>query len=404
MNARGGAARRPGSARAMMKKVVILGSTGSIGRSAIEILKRDREGFAVVGLAAGGNAEELERQLELFPEARFTLRDASSAGALSKDGARFRGRAAGFGGEGIESLLRETEPDLVVNALVGISGLVPTVTALELGCNVALANKESLVAGGALIERLAGPSSGRIIPIDSEHFSLSRCLDGRREETVEIILTASGGPFRGRAFADLGGVTVAEVLDHPTWKMGQKVTVDSASLLNKGLEVIEAHWLFGFSYDAIKVAIHPQSIVHALVRLRDGSLIAHLGPADMRLPLMNALYHPEMREFPWRGLGLEELGNIELRPLLREDYPAFSLALEAAEEGGTAPAVLNAADEVAVGAFLAGRIDFPRIVSWIDEALAAHEVRAVGSLDDVLDADRWAREYLAGRHREASVA
>jgi len=388
----------------MMKTIVILGSTGSIGQSAVEILKRARGEFAVVGLAAGGNVEELARQLELFPEARFTLRDGASLDALLGANAAFGRRTAGFGGEGLDALIRTAKPDLMINALVGISGLVPTITALELGCSVALANKETLVAAGELISRIVAGEPGRIIPIDSEHFSLSRCLRGHRDETVEIILTASGGPFCGAGPAELAGVTVAQVLDHPTWKMGPKVTVDSASLLNKGLEVIEAHWLFDFPYRAIKVVIHPQSIVHSMVRLRDGSLIAHLGPADMKLSLMSAMYYPEVREFPWSSLGLDELGRFDFKPLAREEFPAFSLALAAAEQGGTAPAVLNAADEVAVEAFLAGKIGFLSIVSWIEEALGAHRLRAIDSLTDVLDADRWTREFLAGRHREALVS
>jgi 1-deoxy-D-xylulose-5-phosphate reductoisomerase len=387
----------------MMKRIVILGSTGSIGKSALEILERERGDFAVVGLAAGNNLEELARQLERFPEARFTLRDGLSVDALVKGRGSFRGRAAGFGAEGLDALIRDARPDLVVNALVGISGLLPTMTALDLGCSVALANKETLVTAGELVSRRVAGDPGKIIPIDSEHFSLARCLRGYREETVEIILTASGGPFYGRRRGELGKVTVAEVLDHPTWKMGPKVTVDSANLLNKGLEVIEAHWLFAFPYDAIKVVVHPQSIVHSIVRLRDGSLIAHLGPADMRLSIMSALYYPEIREFPWGTLGLDELGRLEFVPLESAEYPAFSLALAAAERGGTAPAVLNAADEVAVGAFLAGRIGFLAIVSWIEEALGAHQVRAIDGIDDVLSADRWTREFLMGRHREASV-
>ncbi|MGD1047804.1 MAG: 1-deoxy-D-xylulose-5-phosphate reductoisomerase [Candidatus Krumholzibacteriaceae bacterium] len=386
-----------------MRRIVILGSTGSIGRSALEILKRAREEFSVVGLAAGNNVEELARQLGLFPEARFSLRDGVAVDALVRTNGSCKGRSAGFGEEGIDALIRETKPDLVINALVGISGLVPTMAALELGCTVALANKETLVTAGELVSRFVADDPARLIPIDSEHFSLSRCLRGYRDETVEIILTASGGPFYGRRAAELAGVTVAEVLDHPTWKMGPKVTVDSANLLNKGLEVIEAHWLFGFPYSAIKVVVHPQSIVHSIVRLRDGSLIAHLASADMKLPIMSALHYPEVREFPWSVLGLDELGRLEFTPLARGDYPAFSLALAAAERGGTAPAVLNAADEVAVEAFLAGRIGFLSIVSWIEEALGAHEIRSIEAIDDVLAADRWTREFLAGRHREASV-
>jgi len=387
----------------MIKRIVILGSTGSIGKSALEILERERGDFAVVGLAAGNNLEELARQLERFPEARFTLRDGLSVDALVKGKGSLKGRAVGFGADGLNALIREARPDLVINALVGISGLLPTMAALDIGCSVALANKETLVTAGELVSRRAAGGPGKIIPIDSEHFSLARCLRGYRNETVEIILTASGGPFYGRRRSELEKVTVAEVLDHPTWKMGPKVSVDSANLLNKGLEVIEAHWLFAFPYDAIKVVVHPQSIVHSIVRLRDGSLIAHLGPADMKLSIMSALYHPEVREFPWGTLGLDELGLLEFAPLKSGQYPAFSLALAAAERGGTAPAVLNAADEVAVEAFLAGRIGFLAIVSWIEEALGAHQVRAIDGIDDVLSADRWTREFLTGRHREASV-
>jgi len=386
-----------------MRTIVILGSTGSIGRSALEILKREAAAFEVVGLAAGNNLEELARQLELFPAARFSLRDGAAVDALVRANGSCRGRSAGFGEEGIDALIRETKPDLVINALVGISGLVPTIAALEIGCTVALANKETLVTAGELVSRFVAGDPARLIPIDSEHFSLSRCLRGYRDEADEIILTASGGPFYGRRAAELAGVTVAEVLDHPTWKMGPKVSVDSANLLNKGLEVIEAHWLFRFPYSAIKVVVHPQSIVHSIVRLRDGSLIAHLAPADMKLPIMSALYYPEVREYPWSVLGLDELGRLEFTPLAREEYPAFSLALAAAEQGGTAPAVLNAADEVAVEAFLSGRIGFLSIVSWIEEALGAHEIRPIETIDDVLAADRWTREFLGRRHREASV-
>jgi 1-deoxy-D-xylulose-5-phosphate reductoisomerase len=386
-----------------MKRIVILGSTGSIGRAAIEILERAPERFDVVGLAAGNNASELERQLALFPAARYTLRDSAALAALASKGSSLRSRAVGSGSAGLISLVRETVPDLVVNALVGVAGLVPTVVALENGCAVALANKETLVTGGELVTRILARTGGLLIPIDSEHFSLSRCLAGRREDVIEIVLTASGGPLYGRRSADLGAVTLAEVLNHPTWKMGPKVTVDSANLLNKGLEVIEAHWLFGFPYEAIKVVIHPQSIVHSIVRLRDGSLIAHLAPADMRLPLMNALHYPEIPEFPWGSLGLGDLGSLDFVPLSRDAYPAFSLAMGAAEAGGTAPAVLNAADEVAVEAFLAGRIGFGAIVPWIEEALAAHASHPLTQVTDVLEADRSTRELLAGRHPEASA-
>ncbi|HER42986.1 MAG TPA: 1-deoxy-D-xylulose-5-phosphate reductoisomerase, partial [Candidatus Eisenbacteria bacterium] len=281
-----------------------------------------------------------------------------------------------------------------INALVGVAGLVPTVRALETGIDVALANKESLVTGGQIIDALSAESGAKVIPVDSEHFSLARCLKGHEGETAELILTASGGPFLGRDIASLGDVTVPEVLDHPTWSMGRKVTVDSAHLLNKGLEVIEAHWLFGFDYGSIGVVIHPQSRVHGLARLKDGSLMAHLGPADMRLPIISALYHPAMVSFPWEHLSLVELSRLDFQEFEQERYPAFVLVMEAARTGGTAPAVLNAADEIAVEAFLAGRIGFLDIIEWIERALAAHTAGPAGTVEEVLEADRWAREYL----------
>lgn len=388
----------------IVKRVVILGSTGSIGKSAIEIIENAPQDFSVVGLAAGENVDELETQLELFPESKFAMKDDTFFSMLVERGDTYKARGVGYGADGLGKLISETGPDLVVNALVGISGLVPTVKALELGCTVALANKESLVTAGNLITGMISDRPDLIIPVDSEHFSITRCLRGYGGEAVEIILTASGGPFYGREFSDLANVTVEEVLDHPTWRMGKKVTVDSAHLLNKGLEVIEAHWLFNFPYQSIKVVIHPQSVVHSFVRLIDGSMMAHIGPPDMRLPIMNALYFPRIMEFPWKLLELEDLGRLEFIPLKVARFPAFRLAIEAAGMGGTATAVLNAADEIAVRAFLAGKIGFLEIVDWIEEALSAHSPREVGNIDDVLGADVWAREFLTQKHREATSA
>jgi 1-deoxy-D-xylulose-5-phosphate reductoisomerase len=381
-----------------MKRIVLLGSTGSIGTAAVEILEFAGDGLSVEGLVAGRNTDELARQLHRFPNALFAVGDEEAHTRLLGADGSFSVRSAGHGHEAIIELIERTKPDLVVNALVGISGLIPTLRALELGCSVALANKETLVTGGELIAGMSQERSGLIIPVDSEHFSVKRCLEGYRDDTEEIVLTASGGPFYGRRQEELRDVSVDEVLDHPTWNMGRKVTIDSAHLLNKGLEVIEAHWLFGFPYGQIKVVIHPQSVVHAIVRLRDGSLLAHVGPADMRLPLMSALYYPEICAFPWRRLELEELGTLEFFPLDTGRFPAFDLAIEAAGRGGTAPTVVNAADEVAIDAFLHGRIGFLEIIEWIDEALAAHDVAPVRTVEDVLDADQWAREYLLRKH------
>lgn len=385
-----------------MKRIAILGSTGSIGTSAIEIIQRSGGDFRVVGLSAGRNVEVLREQLGLFPDASFAVSDQEGLDGILRADPSLKDRAVGYGMRGLEELIARTSPELVVNSIVGVAGLVPTVRALEGGSSVALANKEAIVTAGELVTQKAMNAGVEIIPVDSEHFSLSRCLRGYGGETVEIILTASGGPFYGRELSELGDVSVEEVLDHPTWKMGRKVTVDSAHLFNKGLEVIEAHHLFGFSYDDIGVVIHPQSIVHSLVRLRDGSLLAHLGPADMRLPIMNALYHPQMEEFPWGKLDLIETDALEFHRLEVERFPAFRLAIEAAREGGTATAVLNAADEMAVRSFLAGRIGFLTIIDWIEEALGAHETKQVSGIEDVLDADRWTREFLAARHTEAT--
>jgi 1-deoxy-D-xylulose-5-phosphate reductoisomerase len=380
------------------KKVVILGSTGSIGKAAVDIILQAPGDFEVTGLAAGSSVGELGKQLREFSGARFALRDGDASERLEAEDPSLAERSTGTGEEGLLGLLSDPEPDLVINALVGIAGLLPTVRALENGCDVALANKESLVTGGEIVTSLLHRGGASIIPVDSEHFSLSRCLKGHEAETDEIILTASGGPFFGRELADLQDVTVEEVLDHPTWDMGKKVTIDSAHLLNKGLEVIEAHWLFGFAYDSIKVVIHPQSRVHGISRLRDGSLLAHLGPADMKLPLISALYHPGIVEFPWDQLSLEELARLDFHTFEPERYPAFTLAMEAAGIGGTAPAVLNAADEAAVEAFLAGRIGFLDIIEWIEQALSEHTSGPADDVGLVLEADRWTRDFLKERY------
>lgn len=381
-----------------MKRIAILGSTGSIGRAALEIAGAGRGDIEIVGLSAGGNVDELARQLQLFPRAVFTLGQDDDMARMATRHPSLASRSRGTGREGIEALIVETGPDLVVNALVGIAGLGPTVTALEAGCAVALANKETLVSGGKIVMDIVRDRPDMIIPVDSEHFSLSRCLCGNRADAIELVLTASGGPFFKKDRQDLEKVTVEEALNHPTWRMGRKVTIDSANLLNKGMEVMEAHWLFGFGLDSINVVIHPQSIVHSLVRMRDGSFLAHLGPADMKLPLMSSMYHPEIREFPWENLRIEDIGRLDFIPLDEGKFPAFGLALEAAKAGGTAPAVLNAADEAAVSAFLSGRIGFLEITDWIEEALGAHEVRDPRCVEDVMDADRWTREFLRARH------
>lgn len=386
-----------------MKRIAILGSTGSIGRSTVEIIEKQKDSrLRVVGLVADTNIQELEKQLDMYPDAMFALGEQDSMDRLSSRRSGLAKRSAGTGGEGILNLLRETSPEIVVNGLVGIAGLGPTLEALRLGAKVALANKESLVTGGELL-RTQEKDLNDIIPVDSEHFSLSICLEGGRKGVSEIILTASGGPFYRRDFSQLGDVSVEEVLNHPTWNMGKRVTVDSAMMLNKGFEVMEAHFLFGFPYRDIRVIIHPQSLVHSLVRLKDGSLLAHMGPADMKLPIINALYYPKKVDFPWGSLQLEQAGALEFIPFRSNKFPAFELAMEAARKGGTAPTVLNAADEVAVKTFLSGKIGFLTIIDWIESALSGHTAGNVSGIKDIIEADRWTRDFLASRHDEAVV-
>jgi 1-deoxy-D-xylulose-5-phosphate reductoisomerase len=290
----------------------------------------------------------------------------------------------------------ESGADLVLNAIVGSAGLGPTIVALSEGIDVALANKESLVVGGELVMALSEATGARLIPVDSEHSALHQLIEGQPPGTVDrLVLTASGGPFRGRSRADLADVTVEEALRHPTWAMGGKITIDSATLMNKGLEVIEAHHLFGTPYDRIDVVVHPQSIVHALVNLCDGASLAHMGHPDMRVPIAYALHHPDRVDVPVRTLDLAQLGSLTFEPVDEDAFPCLRLARDAAVTGGTAPCILNAANEVAVHAFLAGRLSFMGIPEVIETALERVPARRVHSFEDLFDADARAREVAA---------
>jgi 1-deoxy-D-xylulose-5-phosphate reductoisomerase len=289
-------------------------------------------------------------------------------------------------------LVIESGADLVLNALVGSAGLGPTVATLGEGIDLALANKESLVVGGELVTALAEATGAQILPVDSEHSALHQLLAGEPPGTVvKLVLTASGGPFRGRTRAELEDVTVAEALNHPTWAMGGKITVDSATLMNKGLEVIEAHHLFGTPYDRIDVVVHPQSIVHSYITLCDGAALAHLGHPDMRVPIAYALHHPDRVDVPVRALDLAEVGALTFEPVDEVAFPALRLAREAAKAGGTAPCVLNAANEIAVHAFLAGRLSFLGIPAVIEETLNRLPGGRVYAFETLYDADREAR-------------
>ena len=375
-----------------MKRLIILGSTGSIGTQALEVVARAAGGFEVVGLSAGRAHEALVEQARAHGVRRIALSDADAAARAAE---AWTGGEVLAGPEGLVELVAGADADLVLNAIVGSAGLGPTIVALTEGIDLALANKESLVVGGELVTALAEATGAQIIPVDSEHSALHQLIvseRGSHPPTVErLTLTASGGPFRGRSRAELEGVTVAEALRHPTWAMGGKITIDSATLMNKGLEVIEAHHLFGTPYDRIDVVVHPQSIVHALVTLCDGAALAHLGHPDMRVPIAYALHHPERVDVPVRALDLAEVGSLTFERPDEEAFPALRLAREAAIAGGTGPCALNAANEVAVHAFLNRRLGFMGIPAVIERTLERVGASRVHGFDSLYRADAEAR-------------
>jgi 1-deoxy-D-xylulose-5-phosphate reductoisomerase len=372
-----------------MKRLLILGSTGSIGTQALDVVARAPESFEVVGLSAERSHGPLVEQAREHGVERIALGDADAA---ARAGEAWTGGEVLAGPEGLVRLVAESAADLVLNAIVGSAGLGPTIVALTEGIDVALANKESLVVGGELVIALSEATGAQLIPVDSEHSALHQLIAGERPGTIDrLTLTASGGPFRGRAAAELGNVTVAEALRHPTWAMGGKITIDSATLMNKGLEVIEAHWLFGVPYDRIGVVVHPQSLVHALVTLCDGATLAHLGHPDMRVPIAYALHHPERVEMPVPALDLAAVGALTFEPPDLDAFPCLRLARDAGIAGGTAPCVLNAANEVAVHAFLGGRLGFGGIPAVIETALERVPGRPVHSFETLYAADAEAR-------------
>jgi 1-deoxy-D-xylulose-5-phosphate reductoisomerase len=376
-----------------MKRLLILGSTGSIGTQALDVVARAPGSFELVGLSAERSQDALIAQAREHGVHRIALNDRDAAARASEawtDGEVLSGP------EGLVRLVAEAGADLVLNAIVGSAGLGPTIVALTEGVDVALANKESLVVGGELVMALSEATGAQLIPVDSEHSALHQLIHGERPGTVErLTLTASGGPFRGRSRAQLAAVTVDAALQHPTWEMGGKITIDSATLMNKGLEVIEAHWLFGTPYGRIDVVVHPQSIVHALVGLCDGATLAHLGHPDMRVPIAYALHHPDRVDVPVPTLDLAAVGELQFEPPDLDAFPCLRIAREAAQAGGTATCVLNAANEVAVHAFLSGRLDFMGIPAVIEAALEELPAAPVHSFDTLYDADSEARRVAA---------
>jgi 1-deoxy-D-xylulose-5-phosphate reductoisomerase len=381
-----------------MRNVLILGSTGSIGTQALEVISASPE-LRVVGLAAGRSWETTVAQAREHGVEVIALAD-RDAGARA--GEAWDGRVLA-GEEGVRELIGATEPDLVLNGIVGAAGLASTVVALTAGIDVALANKESLVLGGELVMALAEATGAQLLPVDSEHSALHQLIRREAPGTVDrLIVTASGGPFRGRT--DLDEVSVADALAHPTWKMGGRITIDSATLMNKGFEVIEAHHFFGLPYERIDVVVHPQSLVHSLISLNDGSTIAHLGYPDMRVPISYALHYPERMPVDVPKLDLVAVGSLTFEEPDPETFACLRLALEAGAAGGTAPTVLNAADEVAVAAFLEGRIPFTGIAAVIERTLEELPARPVTHFEDLFATDAEARERAAAGVRELTPA
>jgi 1-deoxy-D-xylulose-5-phosphate reductoisomerase len=375
------------------KRVLVLGSTGSIGVQALDVCSREDE-LEVIGLSAERSWEELVAQARTHGVTRIALADENAAARAAE--AWTDGQVLG-GAEGLVRLVVESGADLVLNALVGSAGLGPTVATLGEGIDLALANKESLVVGGELVGALAEATGAQIIPVDSEHTALHQLIAGQPPGAVErMTITASGGPFRGRTRAELAQVTVEQALDHPTWAMGGKITIDSATLMNKGLEVMEAHHLFGTPYEKIDVVVHPQSLVHGLIQLADGAMLAHLGPPDMRIAISYALHGGESAYLPIEPLDLAQVGELTFERVDLEAFPCLRLAGEAARAGGTAPCVLNAANEIAVHAFLNGGLRFVEIAEVIERTLDELGSQPVRAFESLYEADRQAREVAAG--------
>jgi 1-deoxy-D-xylulose-5-phosphate reductoisomerase len=387
-----------------MKKIAILGATGSIGRQVLDVVRRLPEHLSVVALAANTNLNELVHQARAFGVRSLGLLNPSKA---YLNGASLDGLSIKEGIEGLCELVRHPEVDLVIVAVAGMIGLQPTLVALDAGKPVALSTKEVLVAGGELVMAKARQRQVPLIPVDSEHSAIFQCLRGEQAEYVEkIILTASGGPFANRPLDEMRSVTVEEALQHPNWRMGDKITIDSATMMNKGLEVIEAHWLFGLAYDQIEVAIHPQSIIHSIVAFQDGSWLAQMGVPDMRVPIQYALLYPERANTHLPRLSVAQMSHLTFYEPDPVRFPCLELAYSAARCGGTMPAVLNAANEVAVQLFLQGRIGFTDIPELVRTALTDHQP-VDADLENILKADRQAREQIqsvAGMQAEEILA
>ena len=373
-----------------MKRISILGSTGSIGRSALAVVDAHPDRLQVVGLAAGENAELLAEQIARYRPRVAAMATDAALDRLQQTGAVAGVAIAGSGRDGLVAVASQPDADLVLCASSGTEALEAVLAAIEQRKTIALANKEVLVMAGAIVTEAAARRGVAILPVDSEHNAIHQCLHGRaRTDVRRLILTASGGPFRGRTASDLTAVSAADALKHPTWQMGRKITIDSATLMNKGLEVIEAHWLFAVAGDRIDVVIHPQSVVHSMVELTDGSIIAQLGVTDMRLPIQYAFSYPDRWISPLPALDLVRAGRLDFDLPDMEAFPCLRLAYRALEAERSLPVVLNAANEIAVALFLDGRLGFTSIAGVIEQTMSAHRPAEVGTLAEVRAVDAW---------------
>ncbi|MCY3770502.1 MAG: 1-deoxy-D-xylulose-5-phosphate reductoisomerase [Gemmatimonadetes bacterium] len=385
-----------------MKRIAILGSTGSVGTQTLDVIAAFPDRYAAHSLTANTRVDLLEQQIARFRPRMIAVADGDRADRLVRGDAGL-GRGTGApsihtGVEGLIEAVAHPDVDLVISALPGSAGLVPTLKAIEAGKTIGLANKEILVMAGEVVMESARRNGVDILPVDSEHCAVHQCLAGQDPDRIErVILTASGGPFRNSDPAALTRISTTDALNHPTWNMGRKVTIDSATLMNKGFEVIEAHWLFGLPVSKIDVVIHPQSIIHSMVEMVDGSLLAQMGPTDMRIPIQYALSYPERLETPWPRFDITRSWSLTLDPPDEDTFPCLGLAYEASRRGATAPAVLSTADEMAVEAFLEHRIGFTDIPGIIADAMDRHAAAADGSapvtLESIVAADRWTRAY-----------
>ena len=377
-----------------MKHICILGSTGSIGTQALQVVDGLRDHLNVVGLAARSNVDLIEQQIEQFAPDMVALEDEASADLLRT---RMKGKRVEVlsGQEGVIQVATIPEANMVLSGIVGIAGLIPTLEAIKAGKHIALANKESLVTAGSMVMKAAAEAGVCIFPVDGEHSAIFQCLaaDGVRENIRRLILTASGGPFRNKSIDELHNVSPEQALKHPNWKMGRRITIDSATLMNKGLEVIEARWLFDVDVSKVDVVIHPESIIHSMVEFVDGSTLAQLSTADMRLQIQLALTYPERKRSPVPYLNLAKVGCLTFQEADVERFSCLKYAYEAGKTGGTMPTIVNGADEVAVDAFLQRKIGFLDIPDIIRQTMEAHQPMFDPALDDIMTADKWARDF-----------